>query len=216
VTGTRGQDGHKPTFREATEADAAAAARLHADEISEGFLSFLGPGFLTHLYRRISLSPSSFLIVAEADDHVVGFIAGSCDVTALYRSFVWRDGIRASLGVARRLVLGWRRVLETLRHGAGDGAGTGEGTELLAIAVDPSHQGRGIGKGLVDSFLSEVDRTGGSTAYVIVATGNSGAIDLYRRAGFVAAAEFELHAGSRSLLLQWDPVAAGPGGRTPT
>jgi len=188
--------------REGGDGDAADAARLHAGRITQGFLSFLGPGFLTRLYRRITRTPTSFLLVADDGGRVVGFIAGSSDVGGLYRAFLLHDGLSAGLAAAPRLVRSWRRVLETLRHGtAGDGSG--RGTELLAVAVDPDHGGRGVGTALVAAFLDRVAAAGSDEAYVVVGADNDGAIRLYAAAGFVAAEEFELHVGTRSLVMQW-------------
>ena len=184
--------GTNVTIRTGKNDDAGAAACLHAVRIGDGFLSFLGPPFLTRLYRRIVRTPASFLLIADASGDVVGFVAGSTDVGGLYRSFLIRDGVAAGLAAAPRLVRGWRRVLETLRHGSGVGAGSGRGTELLALAVDPAHEGRGVGKALVGAD-------------------NAGAIALYARAGFVAGEEFELHAGTRSLVMQWNRTAVGDG-----
>ena len=195
------------TVRPGGPADAPDAARLHAGRITEGFLSFLGPGFLTRLYRRIARSPGSFLLVADAGGTVVGFIAGSADVGGLYRSFLVRDGVPAGLAAAPRLLRGWHRVLETLRHGSG-GAGTGRGTELLAVAVDPGSSGRGVGTDLVTAFLDQVAAAGATEAYVVVGADNTGAIGLYGRAGFAPVEEFELHAGTRSLCMQWRAAPA--------
>jgi ribosomal protein S18 acetylase RimI-like enzyme len=204
-----------PIVRAGRGSDAPVAASLHADQIAGGFLSFLGVGFLTRLYRRISRSPHAFLLVAEAEGRVVGFVAGSGDVRGLYRSFLWHDGVVAALSVAPRLVRRWRLALETLRHGSADGGGQGEGVELLAIAVEPGHQGAGIGGGLVGAFLDQVEQGRDRAAYVVVASDNAGAIGLYRRAGFAVDQEFELHSGSSSLLMQWhrSEPAAGAGDR---
>jgi len=197
----------RPVIRRGTELDAGRAGELHAGQISGGFLSFLGPRFLARLYRRIVRSPSSFLLVADVQGRVAGFVAGSGDVRGLYRAFILRDGLSAAWSAAPRILQGWRRVLETLRHGApddSDGDGRGRGIELLAIAVDPSHQGRGIGGDLVDAFLERVREDGAGCAYVVVEASNATAVGLYRRAGFMPTSEFELHAGTRSLLMQWD------------
>jgi len=202
-------DGWAMTIRPGEDDDAADAGRLHAGRIGDGFLSFLGPAFLTRLYRRIARNPSSFLLVADTSGDVVGFIAGSADVGGLYRSFLVRDGFAAGLVAAPRLVSGWRQVLETLHHGSGEGAGSGRGTELLAIAVDPNYEGQGVGTALVATFLDRVATSGATEAYVIVGADNVGAIGLYGRAGFVAGDEFELHAGSRSLVMQWNRAAPG-------
>ncbi|MGO8871365.1 MAG: N-acetyltransferase family protein [Acidimicrobiales bacterium] len=213
MTGPGGAPTDRPFLRTGTEADAPTVARLHAEGIADGFLSFLGPGFLIPLYRRICRSEHSFLIVADDGGTVIGFIAGCADVRRLYRSFLLHDGVRAALVSAGRVVTGWRRVLETLRHGSGQQVGTGRGTELLAVAVDSTHRGSGIGAVLVDRFLDEVVRRGGRVAFVVVAADNVGAIGLYRRAGFTTGEEFELHAGSTSLLMQWDRDPTGLDGR---
>jgi ribosomal protein S18 acetylase RimI-like enzyme len=190
--------------RSATDADAPASAALHAGQISEGFLSALGPGFLRRLYRRIGRSPESFLLIAANHGTTVGFVAGSTDVARLYRSFLWHDGIPAGLQAAGSLISGWRRVLDTLGHASSGGPGAGRGPELLAIAVDPGWQGRGIGRLLVGAFLDEVGARGADAAHVVVGADNRGAVSLYERAGFVTVERFELHAGTESLLMQWD------------
>ncbi len=192
-------------LRTGTDDDAAAAAALHAGQISEGFLTFLGPRFLRRMYRRVAHVPESFLLVVEDEGKTVGFLAGSTDVTALYRAFVWRDGAAAALACGGRLLRSWGRAMETLRHGTG---GAGEGAELLAVAVDPAARGHGVGTLLVEGFLTEIGRRRQDAAHVVVAAGNDTAIALYRRAGFHAVERFEMHAGTASLLMQW---SAPPG-----
>ena len=221
ATGGNGQVPEPPlsvTIRTAVESDAPAVARLHAEQISEGFLSFLGPRFLTRLYRRIVRHPDSFLLVADLRGQVEGFIAGSTDVRGLYRRFVVRDGIPAACSAAPRLIAGWRQVVETLGHGSSDGAGAGSGSgtgaELLSVAVAPDGQGQGLGRRLVASFLEELESRSCPSSHVVVGADNVGAVALYERCGFVIAERFELHAGTPSLLMQWDktPPASGSEG----
>ena len=202
-----------PVLRVATGDDGRDVGALHAEQIPEGFLALLGPDFLARLYRRIDRSSGSFLLVAEDEGRVAGFIAGTSDLRALYRGFLLRDGPAAALGAAHRLVVGWRRAVETLRHGGGKATGTGRGTELLAVAVDPGWQGHGLGARLVDAFLARVRAEGGRAAYVVVAASNTRAVGLYRRAGFTEVGDFELHAGTTSLLMQWDDPDHGSGGQ---
>jgi ribosomal protein S18 acetylase RimI-like enzyme len=190
--------------RSGAEGDDGFVASLHATQISEGFLPTLGSTFLRRLYRRIRRSSTSFVLVAEKDGRVVGFIAGSADVGALYREFLVRDGLVAAVTAAPQLVRSLRRVLETMRHGASNAAGTGRGPELLAIAVAPECQGRGTGRQLVASFLEEVAARGSDAAYVVVGSDNRPAIALYEQAGFRVADQFELHTGTTSNLMQWD------------
>lgn len=198
------------SVRVGTTTDAAAAAGLHAGQISEGFLSRLGPRFLTRLYRRITTSPNSFLLIAEDAGTTVGFIAGSTDVSALYRTFLWRDGVAAAILAGPQLITRWRQVVETLRHGTSGGTGAGRGAELLAVAVDRDRRNRGAGWELVTSFLAEVSSRGETAAHVVVGADNERAVTIYRRAGFEAVERFELHSGTTSLLMQWDRLDPPP------
>jgi ribosomal protein S18 acetylase RimI-like enzyme len=196
-----------PRIRAGTRADTPAVAALHARQISEGFLSLLGDRFLKLLYRRILLHPACFLLVADDRGDAVGFIAGSTDVAGLYRSFLWRDGAAALVRAAGPLARGWRRVLETLRHGSPGGDGTHSGAELLSVAVGRSWQGRGAGRLLVASLLEEMEARGCGVVTVVVGADNDGAVALYHRSGFVAVERFELHPGTESLLMRWERAA---------
>jgi ribosomal protein S18 acetylase RimI-like enzyme len=187
-------------LRVGTVGDAAVAADLHAEQINEGFLAFLGPRFLRKLYRRLTLAPDSFVLVVEDGGTVVGFLAGSTDVAGLYRAFVWRDGAGVALTCGGRLIRSWRRALETLRHGSGD---VGAGAELLAVAVHPSARGKGVGGLLVEGFLTEILRRHEDAGHVVVAASNAAAIALYGRAGFQTAQRIEMHSGTQSLVMQW-------------
>jgi ribosomal protein S18 acetylase RimI-like enzyme len=192
------QDG-PVTLRTGNHRDAAAAATLHAELIAEGFLSSLGPRFLRRLYGRIARSDGSFLVMAESQSTPVGFIAGSVAVGRLYRSFLVRDGVAASLSAPVRLVTALPRVLETLRHG-GDGGEVGG--ELLAVAVDPSWRGRHVGRRLVEAFFDEIEQRGLGAAHVVVAADNAAAIAMYGRSGFAPARTLEMHRGTTSLLMR--------------
>jgi ribosomal protein S18 acetylase RimI-like enzyme len=195
-------------LRTGTAADAAAAAALHVGQIREGFLASLGPRFLRRLYRRVPHVPGSFLLVLELEGRIVGFLAGSVDVGALYKEFLLRDGAFAVCDCAWRLVRSPRRVFETLRHGTSE---DGSEPELLAVALDPAARGLGGGRTLVEGFLTEIAKRGRSTAHVVVASGNDRAVALYRRTGFAVVERFELHRGSESLLMRHSaPLLGNP------
>jgi ribosomal protein S18 acetylase RimI-like enzyme len=203
---THSSTAHGMVLRSGTDGDAAAAAALHAGQISEGFLTFLGERFLRRLYRRLVRTPGSFLLVADFEGSTIGFLAGSTHVRALYRSFAWRDGVPAMAACGGRLLRSPVRALETLRHGTG---ASGQGAELLAVAVDPSVQGRGAGTLLVEGFLHQVTTRGEKVAHVVVAADNDAAEALYRKAGFSTVERFELHQGTDSLLMQWPTTPDG-------
>jgi ribosomal protein S18 acetylase RimI-like enzyme len=190
------------SIRPATIADAPAMARLHATEIGEGFLPELGDRFLGHLYRRVVRSPSSFAFVVDDGAGVVGFAAGAENLRALYRSFLVRDGIAVVLAAGPRIARSWRRVVETLRYPARDGADL-PAAELIAIAVGPGARGRGLGRELVATVTAEFARRGVTAARVVAGADNEAALRLYRACGFRTAATLQVHRGTASEVLTW-------------
>ena len=190
--------------------DASFAASLHANLIPEGFLSSLGEGLLRRLYRRVTRSPGSFLLVAECGDEGAGFLAGTVALGRLYREFALRDGVAAAARAARRLLVSWPQAIETLRHaGRGSAGGDRACGELLAIAVDPEHRRSGAGRMLVDGFVAQLARRDVRCAQVVVGADNIAAVALYEQAGFRPESTLELHRGTTSLLMT-RTVGAGP------
>lgn len=187
--------------RAGSTGDAWPVAQLHAAQITEGFLSSLGPRFLERLYRRMCRTEGSFLFVGDAEGTVVGFVAGSVDTAQLFSGFVRRDGLVAAMRAPFRLLSSWRRVLETLRHGRPQPEDTSDG-ELLAIAVHPAWRRQQLGARLVQALLEEMRKRSADTVEVVVGAENASAIAMYEAAGFVCERRFELHAGTTSLALR--------------
>jgi len=188
-------------IRAGVDTDAGLAARLHAEQITEGFLSSLGPRFLGLLYRRVIRWPRSFLLVAEEDGLVVGHAAATEDVGGLYRQFLRHEGPAAAAVAAPALARRWRSALETLRYSGGHDELPP--AELLAVAVASDFRGRGIGRSLVTSANDELGRRGIDDARVVVAASNGPALALYRSSGFHLATSIEVHAHTRSEVLTW-------------
>lgn len=189
-------------IRPAAASDARAIAQLHTRMIGTGFLSSLGPGFLTILYSALIDSPVGKVIVAESDGIAVGFIAGTADTGAFYREFLrrrWWPALWRVLPALARWST-WRRLLETLRY-AGD---SGEGSsELLSMVVAPRARESGLGSRLVASLLDWAEGAGIREMRVVVGADNDAAISLYTKAGFADPSMFELHSGVRSLVMTW-------------
>jgi ribosomal protein S18 acetylase RimI-like enzyme len=190
--------------RLAIDVDSRRLAELHATRITDGFLPSLGPAFLERLYRRIVRSTDSFAyVVADESGRIVGFAAATTDIGQLYRSFVMRDGIAAGIAAAPRLVRSWRRVLETLRYPAAEGADTPK-AEILAVAVDAEATGQGIGRVVVDAATQRLADRGENAIKVVAGSDNVAALRLYESCGYRAGARVEVHEGVSSEVLVWN------------
>jgi [ribosomal protein S18]-alanine N-acetyltransferase len=61
--------------------------------------------------------------------------------------------------------------------------------EILTIAVDAAHQGRGVGRALLSENLRQVANAGAKAMFLEVAKDNAPALALYERFGFVKVGE---------------------------
>jgi len=192
-------------IRVGTDRDARAAAHLHAAGIGEGFLSSLGPRFLSGLYRSIARDERSLLYVGIDDhDRVVGMIAGTEDVHGLYHRFARREGIIAALTSAPRLLRRGRSVMETWRYGATNGTDL-PAAELLSVAVAEGARRSGLGQQLFDVLLREFERRDVAPVKVVVGGRNDNMLRLCRRSGFADATTINVHGNAVSKVLVWSP-----------
>lgn len=192
--------------RLADEGDPDRLAQLHAERIRDGFLTGLGRGFLERLYRRIIRADGSFAFVATDTEpgRAVGFAAAARDVGALYRDFALHDGLSVSRYVLPFAIRSWRHVLETLRYPASAGVGDLPKAEILAVAVDESAAGRGVGQLVVDAATHELAARGIGAVKVVAGSDNAAALRLYEKCGFVPHARIEVHRGTPSEVLVWN------------
>ena len=189
------------TLRAARAGDVRAIADLHATRIDEGFLTSLGRPFLRRLYARVLHSHDAFIVVDDLNGVTTGFAAGVADLGSLYRQFIVRDGWRAGLRAAPRLLQNLPRVFETLRYPAV--TGDLPEAELLAVAVAADQSGHGVGQALVRGAIDEFVGHGITAAKVVTTADNLAALAMYRACGFVTADGVEVHAGRSSEVLVW-------------
>ena len=203
-----GAGGQPVVIRPARRSDAAGIARMHMENISTGFLSSLGQGFLTRLYRSMIAWPRAVVLVADAGAGPVGFVAGVADTGAFYKHFVVRSGVPAGLAALPALIRpsGFRKAWETLRYSdEEDGAGGGVKAELLSMAVDPPFRGQGLAHRLGTELLADPVIVEGGAVRVVVGAANPVAIAAYQKMGFADAGSIEVHAAETSRVLIWRP-----------
>jgi ribosomal protein S18 acetylase RimI-like enzyme len=189
--------------RAATLDDAATVASLHMNRFPHGFLPTLGSRALRRLYRHLVQSSRAFVLVADDQEGVIGFVAVAEDTRRVYREFLLHDGMTAALVAIPAALRAPRRVWETLRYGGrADHAGL-PAAEILAVAVAEHARGGGVASRLVEGALQELRRREIGAARVVTATGNAQALRVYERAGFRRQQFIEVHRGVRQEVLVW-------------
>lgn len=190
------------TIRFAGAADVRDVARLHR-LIAQGFLTSLGERFLRRLYRTVTRSEHSFVLVAEQGGVVIAFMAATTDTAALYRSFLRGEGLLAAVSAAPRLLRHWRTALETLRYNKAVQTVEMPRAELLSAAVAPSGRGQGIGRKISVAACDELRRRGETSITATIAADNDVSLSLYRSLGFRDVDRIEVHRGTPTVWLRW-------------
>lgn len=170
------------------QTDVAAVVKIHIASFPNFFLTFLGPAFLRQLYSAILADQDGIGLVAEKEDGLKGFVAGTTLPQGFYRRALrnrwWRFAFAAILptlkrpGIIPRLLRAFSMPEQVTYQ---EGRGT-----LMSIAVLPGQQGTGIGRALVSAFLSTTQERG--LLQVDLTTDrndNASANQFYQNLGFV-------------------------------
>lgn len=178
-----------------TSRNAARAADLHISGISTGFISSLGPGFVTSLYEAIADDKYSFGLVAVDNGETIGFVAFTADLSKLYRNIILRRWYKFLFVLFRKLfnigVL--KRIRDNLLYPSKTKKMNLPGAELLSIAVAREGRGKGIASQLVIEGFNECRRRGIEKVKVLVAAANEPANKLYMKTGFQFVGSIDSH-----------------------
>lgn len=180
-------------------------ATLHSTNIDQGFLSTLGPSFLTLVYRAIDEAPSGALIVEEdKNGRVLGFVAGGVGLRAIYLRLLRRP-VQLSMALVPSLMRPrrWRPIFDILRYGIASESREHTGlpqAELLSIVVAPDVRGRGVADALYRRLIERFMSQGVGSFQIVVGDALLPAHRFYRRMGAVVAARIEVHAGEGSSI----------------
>ncbi len=183
-------------------------AGLHYQGIDQGFLSSLGPEFLTLLYETIDKSPDAVLITEQHDGRVIGFVSGASRLWPIYKGMVVRLP-RLVIALAPVLLspLKLWRLLELLRHSVAGAKSEKNRSgvaipdfELLSIAVAPEARRNGVAKRLYDALVVYVGSQRKHGFKIVVGETLIGAHKFYLRMGAVPQARACVHADTVSVV----------------
>ncbi|MCI8280167.1 MAG: GNAT family N-acetyltransferase [Lachnospiraceae bacterium] len=175
-------------------------ADIHLQAFEGFFLTFMGKGFLKQMYRSYCEEQSSGLLAAEEDGNLVGFLAYSGDMSALYKYMIKKRVLIFawfSLGAFLRKPAVFMRLLcAFLKPGESNRKETY--MELASIGVSPAVKSKGIGTKLVEELKQMTDF--GTYAYITLETdaNNNEAVNkFYQKNGFRLEREFMTREGRR-------------------
>lgn len=192
----------------------AQVAQVHLQAFPSSLLTHLGMDFTVAYYRwHTQERYDPFLLLLFFGEKLHGFcLAGSFSGSMAH--FQRRYRLQLVLGVLRRpaaLRLSLSHIYRRIRHGAtpqGPLHSGGEGKRsrnILALAVLPESQGKGLGRILMRAMEANAFRVGYERMHLSVDTANLAARSFYERLGYGYVVEDGAWNGRMARLLE------GPG-----
>lgn len=177
----------KTVIRKASDSDLKHIVEIHLRSFPNFFLTFLGPAFLTLLYKSIQSDSEGICLVALENGEIKGFVAGASRQSGFYDRLIknkkWAFA-RASFGALARNPAIALRLLRALKLPQESESACAQAS-LMSIAVRPDTQGRGLGKRLVQAFGQELLGRGIFTFSLTTDKDNNEATNsFYRNLGF--------------------------------
>ena len=175
-------------LKTASTRDSKQIAEIHIEAFPGFFLTFLGKGFLQHLYAGFIQHQDSGVLIAKEGEQIFGFLAYSNDLSKFYSFllkkyfivFAWYGFIGAIKSPKSIL-----RILRALSY-ATAAKQDEKYIEISSIAVDPKIQTKGIGSQNISSLVEKVQDTGVSIIRLETdSVGNDKANSFYQKNGFI-------------------------------
>jgi len=189
-------------IEEADLSDCLEIANIHTESLEGSFLSSLGIRFLNILYRTLVEYKEGFLIIAQDNKQIVGFVSGAVDTRVFFKHFLKKNIIKITFLLLPNLfnIAFLRKALEIARYTKRDSGVSLPRAELLSIAVKVTHRDMGIGKQLFKKLANDFCAVGISEFRIIVGARLAKAKKFYQNMECKRIRQIELHRGEESEI----------------
>ncbi len=174
---------------------AEEVAKLHISGIPTGFICSYGIDFVTALYGAIATSKYGFGFVALMGNRVLGFASFTTDVNALYKSVIFRNGVKFALALSKKIFsLGTAKaVLETIFYPKRVKKMNLPSAEFLSMVVAEEARGKRLATTLMRRGFQECAKNGIEKIKILAAVHIKPINKLYEKNGFDLVAQIKNH-----------------------
>lgn len=185
----------------ANREDALQIAKIHKQEINQGFLNQLGLKFLSKLYEAMILSKNSFVVVAKENNQIIGFISGCANTKKFCKYFIRKHFFQV-LFVLLSKITNFKEILEILKYSQENK--NLPKAELSSVAIKKEYQGEGVAQKIFRRFVQEMQKRRIKKFKVAVGENLPRAIRFYQKAGFKFHSSIAIHKNQLSRIYIYD------------
>ena len=133
--------------------------RIHLSTFRGFFLTFMGRGFLTCLYKSFCMHKESGVLVAFENELPIGFLAYSGDYSGLFKFMIRKKLIPFAWFSFLAFIRKPKIFIRLLRafYKSNDVKRSERYVELSSIGVKPDQKSKGIGSSLISTLKKKVD-----------------------------------------------------------
>lgn len=208
------------SVRALVDADLDAAVALHLEVLHMEFLSRFGPRFMRTYYHAWIVSPGAMALAAvDENGTLLGVLLGAHDPAQHVRAMARDHGVAIGATLVGRALThprlakdlivtrGWRYtrgVARLVKSRLSKRPAPGPATsgpvigEITHVLVDPSSQGRGVGRALVEESVRQA-RSAGVQELQLVTPPDMAAQHFYERLGWISSGAMQSRSGESFL-----------------
>lgn len=180
--------------------DIREISRIHQSSFIGYFLHSFGEEFLRIYYANYLARTEHVLLVAKAEDRIIGFVAGTHDKALLYRTlfndnffsiakitinkFMASKKFRAQFFKRRYILADAIKLKISKIRSRAEKSSEEENSRLLSIAVNKEFRGKGVSVELIRKFEKELFKRGSLSCVLSVKADNSRGIGFYKKMGW--------------------------------
>lgn len=186
---------------------AQAVASLHKNYLTKSFLGVLGNKFLTLLYESLIKFDNGIVLTAVENGQVVGFISGTTKTGDFYKYFLKHKFFGIGITLLPKMINPKvvKKILETSKYSKEEVSPQIQipTPELLSMAVNKNHQGKGLAKQLFEQLTLEFEKRGIMEFKIIAGEKLLAANKFYQKMGCEHVSSTEIHEGDSSIIYKY-------------
>jgi len=187
-----------------TRNDIREIAKIHIEEVKEGFLSSLGERVLELIYSHASKSKLSILIMAVDSERkcVWGFICGTLDLRSFYGEFLRKKTFQAFIFVLPKLFSfnTLKKIMEILFYPTKKEFLNLPKAEILNFVVKRDFRGTGLARELFSELINNFKKKSVKKIKIVTGVNSIGAQKFYEKMEAKKIGLTQIHRGQQSIV----------------
>lgn len=143
-----------------SQTDLDQIVKLHQTELKESFINNFGSGFLAVVYKTIISDNQNIFLTIKDNTKVVGFLVATVDGDKFNQKIINNNFLKLSCQIIKSSLFKPLILIKLINWFLTKNIKNKLAPELQFIAIDHTHQGKGLGTMLIKQLNNEFKKRG--------------------------------------------------------